>query len=229
MRLRLMCGSWRRWNPSRHIVAPFDGVVTKRNTDIGALINAGSGAGQELFEVSDMDTVRIYVQVPQAFTAQLHPGLKATFEVPQYPGQQFDASLVTTSNAMDVSSRSMQVELQADNSDHKLSPGTYCQVHFQMPSDPNMVRVPATALVPGDKGAQVAVLGDGDKVVLKSIQLGRDFGDNLEVTAGLSPSDRVIDSPPETLQNGDVVRIAAATLSPALQQVGTQPPATKPN
>ena len=98
-----------------------------------------------------------------------------------------------------------------------------------MPSDPNMVRVPATALIPGDKGAQVAVLGDGDKVVLKSIQLGRDFGDSVEVTAGLSPSDQVIDSPPETLQNGDVVRIAAATLSPALQQVGTQPPATKPN
>ena len=105
----------------KNIVAPFDGVVTKRNTDVGALINAGSGAGQELFEVSDMDPVRIYVQVPQAFTAELRPGLKATFEMPQYPGQQFDATLVTTSNAMDVSSRSMQVELQADNSDGKLS------------------------------------------------------------------------------------------------------------
>jgi RND family efflux transporter MFP subunit len=199
------------------IIAPFDGVVTKRNTDIGALINAGSGAGQELFEVSDMDTVRIYVQVPQAFTAQLHPGLKATFEVPQYPGQQFDASLVTTSNAMDISSRSMLVELQADNSDGKLSPGTYCQVHFQVPGDPNMVRVPATALIPGDHGMQVALLGDGNKVVLKSIQLGRDFGDSVEVTAGLSPSDRVIDSPPETLQSGDAVQLAAATPSPASQ------------
>jgi RND family efflux transporter MFP subunit len=199
------------------IVAPFDGVVTKRNTDIGALINAGSGAGQELFEVSDMDTVRIYVQVPQAFTAQLHPGLKATFEVPQYPGQNFDASLLTTSNAMDVSSRSMLVQLQADNSDGKLSPGTYCQVHFQVPGDPNMVRVPATALIPGDHGMQVALLGDGNKVVLKSIQLGRDFGDSVEVTTGLSPSDRVIDSPPETLQSGDAVQLAAATPSPASQ------------
>ena len=211
------------------IVAPFDGVVTKRNTDIGALINAGSGAGQELFEVSDMDTVRIYVQVPQAFTAQLHPGLKATFEVPQYPGQKFDASLVTTSNVMDVSSRSMLVELQADNSGGKLSPGTYCQVHFQIPGDPNMVRVPATALIPGDHGMQVALLGDGNKVVLKSIQLGRDFGDSVEVTAGLSPSDRVIDSPPETLQSGDVVQLAAATPSPASTQPGSRATATKGN
>jgi RND family efflux transporter MFP subunit len=209
------------------IVAPVDGVVTRRNTDIGALINAGSGAGQELFEVSDTDTVRIYVQMPQAFTAQLLPGLKATFEVPQYPGQHFDASLGTTSSAMDVSSRTMQVQLQADNSEGKLFPGTYCPVDFQIPGDPNMVRVPATALIPGDKGAQVAVLGDGDKVVLKSIQLGRDFGDSVEVTAGLSPSDRVIDSPPETLQSGDAVQLAAATPTPTSTQAGLPAPATK--
>jgi multidrug efflux pump subunit AcrA (membrane-fusion protein) len=143
--------------------------------------------------------------------------------MPQYPGQNFDASLVTTSNVMDVSSRSMLVELQADNSDGKLSPGTYCQVHFQIPGDPNMVRVPATALIPGDHGMQVALLGDGNKVVLKSIQLGRDFGDSVEVTAGLSPSDRVIDSPPETLQSGDAVQLADATPT----QAGSPAPATK--
>src|ERR1700732_4291338 len=191
------------------IVAPFDGVVTARNTDIGALISAGHGAGQQLFEVSDMDTVRIYVQVPQAFTAELHPGLKATFEVPQYPGQQFDAKLVTTSNAVDMSSRSMLVELQADNSAGKFSPGTYCQVQFQLPGDPNLVQIPATALVSGDHGTQVAVLGEGDKVVMKSIQIGRDFGDSVEVIAGLTASDRVIDSPPETRQAGDRAQLAA--------------------
>jgi len=191
------------------VVAPFDGVVTARNTDIGALINAGAGAGQELFEVSDMDTVRIYVQVPQAFTAQLHPGLKATFEMPQYPGQHFDAKLVTTSNAMNVTSRSMLVELQADNSAKKFSPGTYCQVQFQIPGDPNMVQVPATALISGDHGAQVAVLDNGDKVVMKPVQIGRDFGDSVEVVAGLSLTERVIDSPPETLQSGDQVQLAA--------------------
>jgi RND family efflux transporter MFP subunit len=204
----------------KQIVAPFDGIVTARNTDIGALINAGSTAGQQLFEVSDLHRVRIYVQVPQAFSADLRPGLKATFEMPQYPGQKFDATLVTTSNAINATSRSMLVELQADNSDGKLFGGTYCRVDFQIPSDPNMVRIPATALMPINRGAQIAVLDASNKVVLKSIQLGRDFGDSVEVTAGLAPQDRVIDSPPETLQNGDTVQLATATASSTSTQAG---------
>ncbi len=197
----------------KSIAAPFDGVVTQRNTDVGALVNVGSGgtAGQALFEVSDLHKVRIYVQVPQAFSAGLTPGLKATFDMPQYPGQQFEATLVTTSHAMDANSRSMLVELQADNADGKFAQGTYCQVHFQLPVDPNMVRVPATALMLVDNGVQVAVLGEGNKAVLKTVQLGRDFGDSVELKAGLSPSDRVIDSPPETLQSGAAVQLVAAT------------------
>ena len=211
----------------KKIVAPFDGVVTARKTDIGALINAGN-AGQELFEVSDLSRVRIYVQVPQAFTAAIQPGLKATFEMPQYPGQQFDASVVTMSHAMDPNSRSMLVELQADNSGGKLFAAAYCQVHFQLPSDLNVVRVPATALVLANRGSQVAILGDDGKVVLKPVQLGRDFGDSVEVTAGIAPSDRVIDSLPETLQSGDAVQLAAPP--PSSQQVATpQPPTTKAN
>jgi RND family efflux transporter MFP subunit len=192
----------------KQIVAPFDGVVTARNTDIGALINSGS-TGQPLLEVYDLHRVRIYVRVPQAYSAQVHPGLQATFEMPQYPGQPFDATVVTTSNALDVSSRSMLVELQADNSDGKLFGGAYTQVHFQLPGDPSMVRVPATALVSVDHGAQVAVLDTDSKVTLKPVQLGRDFGDSVEVVAGLSPADRVINSPPETLQAGEVVQLAA--------------------
>ena len=207
----------------KQIVAPFDGIVTARNTDIGALINAGSTSGQQLFEVSDLHRVRIYVEVPQAFSADLRPGLKATFEMPQYPGQKFDATLVTTSNAINAASRSMLVQLQADNSEGKLFGGTYCRVDFQIPGDPNMVRIPATALMPINRGAQVAVLDDSNKVVLKSIQLGRDFGDSVEVTAGLAPQDRVIDSPPETLQNGDTVQLATATASSTSTQTG--PPA----
>src|SRR5437764_7573854 len=113
----------------KQIAAPFDGIVTARNTDVGALINAGSAAGQELFEVSDLHKVRIYVQVPQAFSAALRPGLTATIEMPEYPGQQFDATVVTTSHAMNANSRSMLVELQADNGAGKFSAGAYCQVH----------------------------------------------------------------------------------------------------
>ena len=208
----------------KKIVAPFDGIVTARNTDIGALIIAGSTTGLELFQVSDLSHVRIYVQVPQAYSANLAPGLKATFDMPQYPGQKFDATLVTTSNAMNVTSRSMLVELDAENSNRKLLSDTYCRVNFQIPSDPNRVRIPATALIAVNRGAQVAVLGDGNKVSLKPVQLGRDFGDSVEVTAGLSPQDRVIDSPPETLQSGDVVQLAAVAPSPPSTQAGASTP-----
>jgi RND family efflux transporter MFP subunit len=213
----------------KQLVAPFDGVVTLRNTDIGALINAGSTAGRELFEISDLHRVRIYVQVPQAFSADLRPGLKATFQMPQYPGQKFDATLVTTSSAINATTRSMLVELQADNPYGKLFGGTYCRVDFQIPADPNMVRIPATALMQVNRGVQVAVLGDGNKVVLKSIQLGRDFGDTVEVTDGLAPQDRVIDSPPETLQSGDAVQLAAATPSAASTQAGAPTPPANGN
>lgn len=114
----------------------------------------------------------------------------------------------------------MLVELQAENPDGKVFGGTYCRVDFQIPGDPNMVRLPATALMPVNRGVQVAVLGDSNKVVLKSIQLGRDFGDTVEVTAGLAPQDRVIDSPPETLQTGNTVQMAAPTPSSTATQAG---------
>jgi RND family efflux transporter MFP subunit len=202
----------------KQVVAPFDGIVTARNTDIGALINSGNTAGQQLFDVADLHRVRIYVQVPQAFSADLRPGLKATFQMPQYPGQKFDATLVTSSNAMNAMSRSMLVELQADNPDGKFFAGAYCRVDFLIPNDPTTMRIPSTALMPANRGMQVAVLGNDNKVVLKPIQLGRDFGDSVEVKAGLASQDRVIDSPPETLQSGDAVQLAAGTPVPTATQ-----------
>jgi multidrug efflux pump subunit AcrA (membrane-fusion protein) len=150
------------------------------------------------------------VQVPQSFSAGLAPGMKATFEMPQYPGVQFDATLSHISKAMNGSSHSMQVELQADNAAGKFFGGSYCNVHFEMPTDANLVNIPSTALVSGNQHTQVATLDSNDKVVLKTVQLGRDLGDSVEVTAGLSPSDRIIDNPPETLAAGDTVRLAAA-------------------
>jgi RND family efflux transporter MFP subunit len=190
----------------KRITAPFDGIVTARNTDVGALINAGAG-GQQLFEVSDLSKVRIYVQTPQSFAPQLYPGLTATFEVPQFPGRTFTAKLVTTSQAIGAGSGSLLVELQADNPDGLLQAGSYCDVHFKLDGQPGAARIPATALAPTDKGAQVAVIGPDNKAVFKTVQLGRDFGDTVEVVAGLSPKDRVIDNPPETLSNGDLVRL----------------------
>jgi RND family efflux transporter MFP subunit len=192
------------------LAAPFDGVVTARNVEIGQLINSG-GSGQPLFEVSDLHQVRIFVQVPQAFSAGLVPGMKATFEMPQYPGVQFDATLSHVSKAINASSHSMQVELDADNAAGKFFGGSYCNVHFQVPNDGNLVTIPSTALVTGNQGTQVATVDSNDKVVLRKVQLGRDFGDSVEVVAGLSPSDRIINNPPETLAAGDTVRLAAAT------------------
>lgn len=192
------------------LAAPFDGVVTARNVEIGQLINSG-GSGQPLFEVSDLHQVRIFVQVPQAFSAGLVPGMKATFEMPQYPGVQFDATLSHVSKAINASSHSMQVELDADNAAGKFFGGSYCNVHFQVPNDANLVTIPSTALVTGNQGTQVATIDSNDKVVLRKVQLGRDFGDSVEVVAGLSPSDRIINNPPETLAAGDTVRLAAAT------------------
>jgi RND family efflux transporter MFP subunit len=194
----------------KRVVAPFDGVVTARKTDIGALINSGS-QGQGLFEVADLHKVRIYIQAPQSLSADLLPGLKATFDLPQFPGQHFDAVVVASSNAVEATSRSTLVQLQADNPNGKLFAGAYAQVHFQLPARPNTVRLPASAMVPSNRGTQVAVLGADGKVAMRSVELGRDLGDSVEVVAGLSPSDRVIDSPPETLQNGQTVKLAAAT------------------
>jgi RND family efflux transporter MFP subunit len=193
------------------LAAPFDGVVTARNVEIGQLINSGGGSGQALFEVSDLHRVRIFVQVPQSFSAGLAPGMKAAFEMPQYPGVQFDATLSHISKAINATSHSMQVELQADNAAGKFFGGSYCNVHFEVPTPANLVTIPSTALVTGNQDTQVATLDGNNKVVLKSVQLGRDLGDSVEVIAGLTPSDRIINNPPETLAAGDTVRVAAAT------------------
>jgi RND family efflux transporter MFP subunit len=192
----------------KQLTAPFDGIVTARNTDIGALIGSGNG-GTPLFEVSDLHRVRIYVRVPQALTAYVRAGQKATFDMPQYPNQSFEATVVTLSNALDAASRSMLVELQTDNTEGKFAAGAYCEVHFELPADPAMIRLPATALILGERGTQVALLGSDGKAVLRSVTLGRDFGDSVEVVAGISPTDKVIDSPPETLQAGTPVRLAS--------------------
>src|SRR6266478_5337946 len=192
------------------LAAPFDGVVTARNVEIGQLISPG-GSGPPLFEVSDLHRVRIFVQVPQSFSAGLIPGLKATFEMPQYPGVQFDATLSHISKSINATSHSMQVELQADNAAGKFFGGSYCNVHFEVPTPANLVTIPSTALVSGNQGTQVATLDSNNKVVLNSVQLGRDLGDSVEVIAGLTPSDRIINNPPETLVTGDTVRVAGAT------------------
>jgi len=196
----------------KKIIAPFDGVVTARETDIGALINAGSGtgggSGPELFRVADVHKMRIYVQVPQQLSAGIQPGLTTELHLPQYPDKTFKATVATTSSAINTSARTLLVELHAENSNDELQPGAYTQVTFELPSNPNIVQVPTSALIFREHGMEVATIGSDDKVELKPVTLGRNLGTEVEVVSGLSPSDRVINSPPDSLGAGDKVRIA---------------------
>jgi len=191
------------------IKAPFDGVVTARNVDIGDLVNAGGTSGRALFQISDIHRMRIYVNVPQAFLGELKPGIKATLHL---PGQQetFEAELVTTSNALVESSRTALIELQADNPGGKLWPGAFAEVHFHIPSPPDTLRIPATALVFGAQGMRVAAVDGNHKVMLKPVTLGRNLGNHVEIESGLALSDRLIDNPQESTETGDIVQIASA-------------------
>jgi RND family efflux transporter MFP subunit len=198
----------------KNITAPFDGIVTARETDIGALINAGSGtgggSGPELFRVADLSKMRVYVQVPQQLSAGIKAGLTAELHLPQYPDKTFKATVATTSNAINPNARTLLVELHADNPDGELQPGAYAQVAFELPSNPNVVRIPTSALIFRERGTEVAIIAPGDIVELKPITLGRNLGTEVEVVKGLAASDRVVNSPPDSLSTGDKVRIAGA-------------------
>src|SRR3984885_2249472 len=193
----------------KKIVAPFDGVVTARETDVGALINAGSGGnGPELFRVADVHKMRIYVQVPQQMSGGIQPGMSAELRLPQFPDKTFHATVATTSSAINLSARTLLVELHAENSEDQLQPGAYTQVTFELPSNPTIVHVPTSALIFRERGTEIAVVEPDDKVKLKPVTLGRNLGTEVEILSGLSPSDRVINSPPDSLGAGDKVRIA---------------------
>jgi RND family efflux transporter MFP subunit len=196
----------------KNITVPFDGVVTARETDIGALINAGSGtgggSGPELFKVADIHKMRIYVQVPQQLSAGIKAGLNAELHLPQYPDKIFKATVATTSSAINTSARTLLVELHADNPNGELQPGAYAQVDFELPTNPNVVQIPTSALVFRERGTEVAIIGPGDKIELRPITLGRNLGTEIEVLKGLTVSDRLVNSPPDSLATGDTVRIA---------------------
>jgi RND family efflux transporter MFP subunit len=207
----------------KRITAPFDGVVTARETDIGALIAAGSSSGPVLFSVADTHAMRIYVRVPQAYAPALSPGLSATLRLPQQTGASHTARLVTTSAAVARESRTILAELQADNADGALLPGTFAEVHIELRSNGDVLRVPSSALIFREHGLELAVLGPHNTALLKPVQAGRDFGAEIEILGGLAPGDQVIESPPDSIATGDAVRLA-----PAAGQVATAKPAGPP-
>jgi RND family efflux transporter MFP subunit len=193
------------------IVAPFDGIVTKRNIDIGALVSPGPAAsGDALFAVSDIHALRVYVSVPQSYSAQIVPGISVTLAVPEYPGQSFRARLISTSNAISVQSSTLLVEFEVDNAQGLLKPGDYAQVSMRLPGVSAHLRLPASALMFRAEGLRVATLGANNRIVMKPVSIETDLGTQVVVASGLTPSDRVVDNPPDSLGNGDEVRVEGA-------------------
>lgn len=191
------------------VVAPFDGVITARNTDIGQLINAGSGSGAALFRIADMKRLRLYVQVPQEDAADMTQGLKAELRIPDRPGVSYDASVAATARAIDPATRTLMAELLVDNTKGELLPGGYAEVHFALPpaAAGHSFLLPANVLLFRGDGLHVATVDAHDRVVLKPVKVGRDYGSSVEIISGLTANDHVILSPPDSLVNGAVVRV----------------------
>ncbi|TLZ42499.1 MAG: efflux RND transporter periplasmic adaptor subunit [Gammaproteobacteria bacterium] len=207
----------------KRITAPFDGIVTARATDVGALINAGSGKGLELFVISDTHKLRLYVSVPQNYAAQITAGTQAQVTVPERPGQTFTATVETTSQSVDPSSGSTLVELAVDNASGQLVPGAFANVRFALPLTSASLSVPASALIFDSRGARVATLGADNRVVLEPVTIARDLGTVIEISSGLAATDRVIDSPPDGIGKGDQVRIAPGSTGGSMLAAASSP------
>jgi RND family efflux transporter MFP subunit len=198
----------------KHVLAPFDGVVTARNTDIGALVNAGQASGTQLFQVADTQRLRIYAQVPEAYAAATTSGLPAELHFGEEAGKSYPAKTIRTANALDPSARTLQVELELDNSAGEVFPGAYTEVHFKMPASARTLRLPANTILFRAAGVQVGVVDAQNKIELKNVVRGRDFGKTVEILSGLDPNDRVVVNPPDSLLGGESVRIAKKPAAP---------------
>lgn len=192
----------------KRVTAPFSGVITARNTDIGALINAGQSTGSELFRIADTRKLRVYVRVPEAYAAVTKPGMDADLRFAEHANKTFPARVVRTSNALDPIVRTLQVELELDNASAEIFPGAYAEVHFKIPAGAETLRLPANTVLFRSAGLQVATLNDQRRVILKNIVQGRDFGTTIEVVSGLAPNDVVVLNPPDSITDGVEVRIA---------------------
>jgi RND family efflux transporter MFP subunit len=191
------------------IVAPFDGTVTARETDVGALINAGGGSGPELFVVSDTKKLRVYVSVPQNFVPRVPPGTKAQINVPEHAGKTYAATVESSAQSVIAASGTTLMQLSVDNSAGELMPGDYASVRLDMPDRANALSVPASAVIFDAKGLSIATVGADNRVTLKTVTIARDLGRIIEIGSGLDAADRVIENPPDGIGNGAEVRIAA--------------------
>jgi RND family efflux transporter MFP subunit len=192
------------------VYAPFDGVIIARNIDLGDLINAGSnGPGKELFHMAAVGQMRVYVQVPQMNSRSAAPGTPAELALPEMPGRRFAGRVARTSDSMDVASRTLKVEVDVDNLQGLLMPGEFVEVHLKLPAPVNSLTVPVNALLFRSEGMSAAAVRDG-RVAILPVTIGHDYGDSLEVTSGLRPDEQIVVNPPDSIANGQKVRVIAA-------------------
>ena len=195
------------------ITAPFDGVITARNTDVGALIDSGSNA-KELFHVAAVHRLRVFVNVPEIYSRAARPGMKADLELTEFPGRAFSGTLARTAQSIDVASRTLLTEIDVENPKGELLPGSYAEVHLKLPTEAATFKLPVNAVIFRTEGVRVALVGSNGAVSLQPITIGRDYGNSLEVVAGLTGDEQVIVNPPDSIETGQIVRIFAGDKTP---------------
>ena len=215
----------------KKVYAPFSGVITRRNVDPGALINAGAGAagtgaGRELFNIARVDPLRVYTDVPQAFAPFIKVKGAATITLQEFPGERFTAEVERTAEAIDPNTRTLRTEVDVPNKSGRLLPGSLGQVHYVVGSNVNKVTVPVNAMLFRSEGPRLAVVGADHKIQLRPISIGRDYGTTLEILAGVSPEDQIVINPPDSLEDGQPVNLAPPSPGQGQDQSAAQPAAT---
>src|SRR5580692_6702341 len=199
----------------KRLLAPFDGIVTARATDIGALINVGAAGGAQLFVVSETGKLRVYVNVPQNYVPSVPPGTQATISVPEHPGKTYRGTVEASSQAVDPTTGTTLMQLIVDNSAGEMMPGDYASIRLQIAAAANVLSVPSSALIFDARGLSIATVGTDNRVLLRAVSIERDLGAVVELASGLAPNDRVIENPPDGIGNGDSVRLAGAAAGSA--------------
>ena len=221
----------------QRVEAPFSGVITRRNTDIGMLINAGNGGtSQQLFFLAQTDPIRVYVNVPEAYAASIHPGIGAYLVLTQFPGQKFQGKVVRTAESIDLSTRTLLTEVDVPNKSAQLLPGGYAQVYLQVKVTAQRLQVPVNALLFRSEGLRAVIIDANHRTHLQPLTIGRDFGTSLEVLNGLKPEDWIVLNPPDSLEDGQEVHVkevnnplapaAAPAPAPAAQSAPNKPAAS---
>jgi RND family efflux transporter MFP subunit len=212
----------------QQVYAPFSGVVTRRNVDIGTLINAGNGGStQQLFYLAQTDPIRVYVNVPEASAPQIHIGLSGFLELTQFPGQKFEGTVVRTANAIDLSTRTLLTEVDVPNRSGQLLPGGYAQVHLRVKVTQDRLLVPVNSLLFRSEGLRAVIIDSNNHVRLQGVTIGRDYGTSLEVLSGLKGDDWIVLNPPDSIENGQEVhtkKVANPLSTPSVPPGGGQTP-----